>query len=790
MKKVAKYFAIFAGICVVVGGIALGATLAVFLPQLPSIEKIREIPLKVPLRVYSVDGALLAEYGDFRREPVTIDEAPERLIQAILAAEDDRFFKHHGVDFVGVGRAFLANLKAGGIDQGASTITMQVARNYFLTKEKTYTRKIKEVLLSFKIERLLSKDEILELYINKIFLGHRAYGFAAAAKAYYDAELDQLTLAQIAMLAGLPKAPSRTNPISNPARAVERRNYVLSRMRGLDLIDDIQYRESSSAPVSADRYLAKVDLEAPYVAEMARSYMVETFGPDAYTKGYRVYTTVNSRYQRSANDALRKGLLAYDKRHGFRGPVGIIELPDRLDPIAVSEALEAFPKVGSVIPVMVTAITSDRISFVTTEGDEFHVLPDQWQWAGKISTKLAPGDVIYVEKELETGPWRLSQMPEVQGALVSVDPREGSILALIGGFDYYSGKFNRVTQAQRQPGSNLKPFIYSAAMDNGFTPASLVSGAPIVVDNDLEGVWRPENYSRRFFGPTPIRKALSLSLNLVSVRLVRSLGTDLVLDHLSRFGFDRERLPKGLSLALGAASLTPLEVVRGYAVFANGGYLVEPYLIARVEDQSGEILSYGNRQPVCVECGNDSTEHALANTEWNVDVDPRYAKRAISPENAYLMQSLLGQVIKTGTGRRALSLGRSDLAGKTGTTNNFRDAWFSGFNPDVVTTVWVGFDTPKDLGRSESGAKAALPIWIDYMDTALSGKPDRPRQPPENVITAFVHKDTGEPTLPTDPNGYPEHFVMGTEPHIGSTPRPLDDTNQPRNQKTRVEDLF
>ncbi len=749
------------------GAAAVGVFVWSLLPDLPSIETIRDIRLKVPLRIHTADGALIGEFGDERRIPVQIDNVPPLLVNAILAAEDDAFYRHPGVDIAGVARAAIANLRSGEHGQGASTITMQVARNYFLTREKTYKRKIKETLLAFRLEQALTKDEILELYINKIFLGHRAYGFGAAARVYYAKTVDELTLAQIAMLAGLPKAPSRDNPLTNPDNARVRRDYVLSRLYDLGHIDAATFEESRSAPLTASRHVAEVDVEAPYVTEMARRYMVERYGEQAYERGYRVYTTIQAEYQRAADAALRRGLIAYDRRHGYRGPVQHVTLSKDADREWLASVVGDVPPSNDLLPAVVIAVGDGHFKAYTRAGQVVQVDASGFAWARRhLSARklgpqpdaagdvVAPGDVIYVQPIAENG-WRLAQIPEAAGALVSLRPADGAILALTGGFDYYLTKFNRATQAKRQPGSNLKPFIYSAALEKGFTPATLVSGAPIVVeDTSTEAIWRPENYSKRFFGPTRLRHALSLSLNLVSVRLLRAIGVEHAINHLERFGFYREQLPQGLSLALGAASLTPLEIVSGYAVFANGGYRVEPYLVATVEDRDGAVVERTVPATVCGSCPNEVDEASST----------RHAERVISAENVFLMNSLMQQVISSGTGRRALQLARKDLAGKTGTTNNYHDAWFSGFNGDVVTTVWVGFDQPSDLGRGEAGSRAALPIWIDFMKVALQGRPEKTLAPPDSIVSTFVHSATGEAVSASHPDAYEEYFVAGTEP--------------------------
>jgi len=787
VKKVIKYslWSLFALTLVS----AIGASIVIFsiIPTLPSIESIRQIELSIPLRIYTIDGKLIAEYGDQRRTPTPIEKAPDLLIKAILSAEDDRFFKHHGVDFSGVIRALIANLESGNIAQGFSTVTMQVAGNYFLDRrEKTYTRKIKEVFLALSLERKLSKQKILELYLNKIFLGQRAYGFAAAASVYFNKTLGELTLSEMATLAGIPKAPSSKNPVINPEAARNRRDYVLKRMRDLEHITEEVYLAAKKDRISSVSHVTSVEIEASYVAEMARSYMIENYGKSAYTKGYSVYTTIDSANQAAANQALRNGLIAYDQRRGYRGAAGVIDLGFD-EEYAAANFLNQYPSVGGLQPGVVIDVEPESINVLLSSGETQHIKPTGWKWTRQnISSKLRIGDVIYLKKT--GGDIELAQIPQIQGAIVSLDPSDGALLALTGGFDFYVGKFNRATQAKRQSGSNIKPFIYSAALDNGYTAATLVSGAPIVVEDNLGNTWRPENYSKKVFGPTRLRKALAQSVNLIAVRLVRGLGTPLVIDHLQQFGFNKEQLPQGLSLALGSANVTPLEMARAYGVFANGGYLTEPYFVARVENQRGAVIEYSNRIMLCPDCEPPSKRSDEFEPE--IPYDPRYSKRVLSPENAFLMNELMRGVIQTGTGRGALSLGRTDIAGKTGTTNNFRDAWFSGFNRDVVTSVWVGFDQPKNLGPSESGARAALPIWVDYMAVALEGKPQNPLPVPENIIKAWVHQDTGEAVAVNDPKGFEEYFLMGSEPHAlveGGAPAVRNNTAKPA---TSLEGLF
>ena len=786
-------------------GVGLGIYALTLLPELPTVEEIRQVPLNIPLRIYSSDKKLIGEYGDERRLSLALDQTPPLLIDAIIATEDERFYHHTGVDFLGLIRAAINNFLSGSKRQGASTITMQVARNFFLNPEKTYTRKLKEILLAFNMERALTKDEILELYLNKIFLGHRAYGFAAAAQIYYGDELLNLSFPEIAMLAGLPKAPSRDNPISNPKRAAERRDYVLKRLYTLGKIDALSLETARQAPVTAKRHIAGTNVQALYVSEMARQFMYAQFGETAYRRGFNITLTINSAYQEKADQALRKGLLDYNLRHGYKGAIGHIALEndDSADfNRTVILELKSFPNSREIIPAVVTTLDTQSFRALSQRGE---IVTIEWKnmlWARKYhnANALGPelnsadevvkvGDVVYI-RELAEGEWMLSQLPKVSGALVSLNPENGAILALSGGFDYHLSKFNRATQAQRQPGSNIKPFIYSAALDNGFTPISLVSAAPIVVDDSLEGIWRPQNYSKKFFGPTPLRKALSLSLNLVSVRLVRAMGIDNTIDHLVKFGFRREQLPRTLALSLGSISATPLDMVSRFSVLANGGKRVTPFLIEKIEDADGNVidlsaLSCENCEQVLIETeqttGNDDGLGAVFSLEGVIpqpteqpssdDQSTLYSiakesvsKQAVSPQNAFLMQSLLKQVVLSGTGRRALSLNRTDLAGKTGTTNNLRDAWFSGFNPDVVTTVFIGFDEPKHLGRHESGAVAALPVWVDFMGSVLQDFPEKPVIIPENITTRLVNKNSGKATSADDPDGYSEYFLLGTEP--------------------------
>ncbi|MEW8210285.1 MAG: penicillin-binding protein 1A [Candidatus Thiodiazotropha taylori] len=711
-------------------------------PKLPSIETLKDVRLQVPLRIYSSDHLLIAEFGEKRREPLGYDDIPPRMIQAFLAAEDDRFFQHPGVDYHGIIRAAVQLLLTGERRQGGSTITMQVARNFFLSSEKTYTRKLNEIFLSFKIERLLSKEEILELYLNKIYLGHRSYGVGAAALVYYGRPVEKLELSEIAMIAGLPKAPSRLNPISNPQRALIRRNYVLGRMLELNQISLAEFDAAKASPITAELHTAPSEIEAPYVAEMARAEAVSRFGQEAYTSGYTITTTIESHLQEAANVALRNAVQAYDKRHGYRGPAGYHELSEAPDQAELIEIITAIPSAADLKKGMVIALDEKSITVLTGQGEELTIDWPGLSWASayidserkepepkQASEIVKPGDLIYLfsdRDEKGDAYWRLGQIPKVSGALVSQSPADGSIKALVGGYDFYLSKFNRVTQAKRQPGSGFKAFIYSAALEAGFNPASIINDAPVVFDDEgLEATWRPENYSGKFFGPTRLRYALTHSRNLVSIRLLRKMGIKHAINYASRFGFDKNQLPYDLSLALGSGAVTPLAMVEGYSVLANGGYYVSSHIIDTIRDDQGEELYQANPLQVCDETMQQAVEEAnealqaLASlpeqNEEELPVVPRCAKRAITEQNQYLMHSMLRDVIQLGTARKARVIGRKDIAGKTGTTNDQKDAWFNGFNHYLVTTTWIGFDDVSPLGRGEVGGRAALPAWIDFM---------------------------------------------------------------------------
>ncbi len=756
--------------------VALGAGGAYWYlaPKLPSAEILRDVRLQVPLRVYTRDGKLIAEFGEQHRTPLRRDQIPEQMVQAFIAGEDDRFYEHPGVDWQGLTRAVLYLLRTGEKGPGGSTITMQVARNFFLSREKTYIRKLNEILLALKIEREFTKDEILELYVNKIFLGQRAYGVGAAAQVYYGRPVARLTLAQLAMIAGLPKAPSRFNPIVDPSQAVVRRNYVLGRMLDLGYIERAEYDEAHDAPVTAKVHGLATEAEAPYVAEMVRAHMEAAYGDDAYTAGHKVYTTLDSRLQHAANAALREALVEYDVRHGYRGSE--LRAASGEDARSPEEVLADVSVFGGLLPAVITSVDERVVTAYARNAGQIELAFESMEWArpyidedhrGKKPESAAAvvkaGDVIRVQ--LTENGWSFSQLPKVEGALVSLNPNDGAIVALTGGFDFYRSKFNRVTQAERQPGSSFKPFIYSAALEHGYTPASIINDAPVVFeDPSLKSAWRPENYGGKFFGPTRLRTALYKSRNLVSIRLLRDIGIDFALDHIAKFGFDVERLPRGLSLALGSGVLTPLEVAAGYTVLANGGYAVKPYFIERVLDWDDTSLFTASPLVVCRDCAEEDVMSAPASTSAaaadgassELPAEPsaragterprsaRRAPRVIDARNAWLMYSLMRDVIRRGTGRKARVLERDDLAGKTGTTNDLHDAWFSGFNPDIVATAWIGFDRVRPLGQRETGARAALPMWIAYMREALKGTQERNVEPPEGIVTVRIDPATGQ----------------------------------------------
>jgi penicillin-binding protein 1A len=723
-------------------------------PQLPDIEILSDIRYQTPMSVYTKDGLLIAEYGEKKRSPILIDEVPKPVIQAFLAAEDNRFFDHPGVDYQGLARAVFSFLRTGEKKQGGSTITMQVARNFFLSSEKTFFRKIKEILLAVKIESKLPKKRILELYLNKIYFGHHAYGIVAAAQVYYGKPVSELDLSEIAIIAGLPKAPSSFNPIVNPERALSRRNYVLKRMRKLGYIDEAQFTQALAQPITATLHTRPVDLNIPYIAELIRNEMYQQFGEEAYTNGYRVYTTIDSRLQRLAEKSLRLGLHDYDERHGYRGTKQRIDLKKVKTQAEWDEQFSTFRRLGDTVPGIVVALKDNAADIYLGNGRQVELDWKGLRWARKylnenaqgssprtVKEVLKAGDIIRLRKDKE-GHWLLSQVPEVEGALASLDPKSGAILALAGGFDYALSNFNRATQAQRQPGSGFKPVLYAAALSEGYTPSSVVNDAPIVYADPSQsgGVWRPRNYSGRFYGPTRLRVALAKSRNLVSIRLLKSIGLKKAINMAVNFGFQPEELPNSLPLALGTGSATPLRMAQVYAVFANGGFRVEPYLIDRIETESGKIVYQATPQTACLDCADS------VNRPQNV------AQRVISPQVHYMMNSMLQDVVRMGTATRALELGRPDVAGKTGTTNDYRDAWFNGYVPSLVAVAWVGFDSSKSLGDGETGGEVALPLWLHFMREALKDVPEVTFPIPRGLSTTRIDPYSGIRTSASNPN--------------------------------------
>ncbi|MDX1454822.1 MAG: penicillin-binding protein 1A [Gammaproteobacteria bacterium] len=870
----------------------LGAYLY-YAPTLPDAQELKQIRLQVPLRVFSRDERLLAEYGDQRRVPLTLEQIPDEMELAILAAEDDRFYQHPGIDLMGIARAMWMNIRAGEIVGGASTITQQVAKNFFLSFEQVWSRKIREIFLAFKIEEELSKEEILTLYLNKIFLGNRAYGVGAAAEIYYGKPLDELSLAQMAMIATMPKSPSRNNPIANPERALERRGYVLGRMLELEYIDQAAYDEAMAEPVTAKYHGFVVDLDAPYIAEMARAEAEQRFGDEVYSAGYRIYTSVNGELQEAANAAMETALQEFDQRHGYRGPAGQVEAAELEELLAaqaewlaenpvpreaievgdeqgattevvsvnantedrplspIDELLEDYPEPGSLTRALVTAIDDERaVVWAEATGKlELGLAAMAWARPELENDRLGPapetpqdvldvGQIVYLwpdASEANEAGWRLAQEPKVQGALISLDPVDGAIRALTGGYDYYRSKFNRATQAERQPGSSFKPFVYSAALANGFTPATIVNDAPVVfADEQLEDVWRPENDSGRFYGPTRLREALVRSRNLVSIRVMQTIGIVTAIDYLSEIGFPRERLPRDLSLSLGSAAFSPLEMAREYAMLANGGFLVEPYFIDRIEDVDGTLLYLANPPLACPECEQEdgaseqAGDDAIAAVDDDVEVaaledeallepealqagdaaaaasegeagseppavdpfpEPVFAERVMSPQVNYLITDMMRDVIRRGTGVKARELGREDIAGKTGTTNEYRDAWFSGFNPEVATTVWVGFDDFTSLGRGEYGGRAALPAWIEFMRVALAGREETFRERPTGLVSVRIDPESGLLASATNSAAIFETFIEGSLPEA-EQPRDEGLDGDDKKDDTPEADLF
>ena len=718
------------GVGLAVVGALLGAfVLALLWPTLPPLDALTDYQPKIPLRIVSADGDLLGEFGEERRAIIRISEVPDVMKHAILAAEDERFYQHGGVDYLSVLRAAAANVTSG-TQQGAGTITMQVARNFFLTREKTVSRKLREVMLAWKIEASLPKDEILELYVNQIFLGQRAYGFAAASQTYFGKPLADVTVAEAAMLAGLPKAPSAYNPVTNPRRAKSRQMYVLRRMHELRYINDDELREAQNAPLTARPVTREaLAVHAEFVAEMARQVIYDAYGDEAYTRGITVWTTIRRADQEAAYAAVRKGVMDYDQRHGYRGPDGFVNLPeDQAEQDALLDRVfQENPDSDNILTAVVLQATPAQVRAVLANGDQAEVTGVGLKFAQRALADKAPanqklrrGAIIRLLREDKK--YAITQMPQAEAAFVAVRPDDGAIVSLIGGFDFDRNKFNHVTQALRQPGSAFKPFIYSAALEKGFTPATIINDAPFFVPAEKSGgeAWEPKNYDGKFDGPIRLRVALAKSKNLVTVRVLQAIGPQYAQDYITRFGFDPKLHPAYLTMGLGAGSATPMQMATAYSVFANGGYRITPYLIGKITDNRGSPLS--------------EAKPTLARKD---------AERAIDPRNAFIMTTLLREVVTSGTATRALDLKRKDLAGKTGTTNENIDAWFCGFDAAEVGIAWIGYDQPRSLGTNETGGVAALPIWISYMQRALKGVPEQTLEAPTGVVSLRINPDTG-----------------------------------------------
>jgi len=767
------------------GGVALsiaalaGIVLILAYPQLPSVEVLTDYQPKIPLRVYSSDGHLLGEFGEERRDFVRIKDVPAVMVQAILAAEDERFYQHPGIDTLGVLRAAYSNFVGGGKRQGASTITMQVARNFFLSSEKTLTRKLYEMLLAFKIEHNLGKDQILEIYLNQIYLGQRAYGFSAAAQIYFGKALKDVTIAEAAMLAGLPKAPSAYNPVANPKRAQLRQRYVLRRMRELNFIDDAQLAAAPNEPMHVKRDLNDFGVRAPHVAEMARQIAAERFPDEVYSRGLRVITTISRDEQQAAYHAVRRGVMDYDRRHGYRGAEAYVELKDVSSDQdeELEELLADYDDSDDLLPAIVLEATPKLVRAYLRGGEVLRITDDGLKFAARmLDDKAAPnkrirrGAVIRVQKSDKA--WQVVQLPEVEAAFVAASPVDGAIRALVGGFDFNRNKFNHVTQAWRQPGSSFKPFIYSAGLEKGYTPASVIPDEPVSISAEETGsqAWEPKNYDGKYDGPMTLRTALAKSKNMVSIRLLRAIGTNYAQDYVTRFGFDADKHPPYLTLALGAGSVTPWQQLAAYSIFANGGYRIEPFIVRQILDDKGAVLA--------------AIQPALAGDE---------SLRAIDARNAWLMDSMMHDVVRRGTATRAgIVLKRGDLAGKTGTTNDYIDAWFCGYQPTVVGIAWIGFDQPKRMGNGETGGAAALPIWIGFMEQALKGVPESWQEAPAGLVPIVANDPAGKtsreliykeylPAPPADETEAPKQEAdQAPAPVRDAKPKPVEKPAAPK----------
>jgi penicillin-binding protein 1A len=793
-------------------------------PTLPSVTAMKNNELQVPLRVYANSGELIAQIGAERRNPVKYEQIPDLVKNAFIAAEDDQFFEHHGFDWKGIVRALFVNVTSAQ-RQGGSTITMQAARSAFITQEQSVRRKLQEIFVTQRLEKNFTKQEILALYLNVIFFGQRSYGVAAAAETYFGKQLGELTVGEAATLARVPQWPSRFNPITDPAGATERRAYVLRRMTELHYIDAAAAEAASKEIVKAKAHRALADVEAPYVAEMVRLDVIRRFGEAAQSAGYKVYTTIDGRLQKAANRALRIGLVDYTRRHGWRGATNKVELTGNENTEALDMLLDEYATIGTLQPALVLSV-GDKQARVFVKGSGMANI--EWagmSWAKHRTTTLtlgpepksageivARGDVVYVMQEKPAGPAELAQLPEAESALIALDPNNGAIMSLVGGFDYFEGgMFNRVTQAKRQPGSGFKPFMYAAAIAGEFTPATMILDAPIIMDDpNLEEVWRPENSGGGFRGPMRLREALVQSRNLVSIRLLQQMGVRPVIDYVQNFGFAKEHLPTNLTLALGSMQATPLEVATGFAVFANGGYKVEPFYIDRIEGPGGQIVYTAEPHAVCAECVQPVTTVSDAERAKNAEISATVvpptpltvgarrsapAESVISPQVTFLMNDMMKDVITRGTGRRALALGRADLRGKTGTTNENVDTWFNGFNDNLVASVWVGRDDPTSLGEGEEGARTAVPIWVDFMREALRGVPEKQRSIPEGIVELKINAHTGG-TKDADLDPVFEYFRADKLPNEegyagdpGVGPQDIDPT-APETQQSGSDPIF
>ena len=781
-------------------------------PNLPDVETLRDVKLQTPMTVYTQDGELIGQFGEQKRSPLPFGAIPQQFINALLAAEDDSYFRHRGIDFMGLMRAVSELILTGEKGSGGSTLTMQVARNYFLNSDRTFIRKFNEILLAIEIERNLSKQEIFELYFNRVFLGHRAYGFEAASQVYYGSGIGELSLAQHAMLAGIPKAPSRNNPLSGAKASVERRNWILGRMQTLGYISNLQYLEAREQPVSASHHGAQLSFTAPYAAEMARQEMLQRYGAAIYTNGYRVYTTIDSKLQHIADKSVTDGLISYDKRHGYRGP------EQQFPPQTGNEntlkswrsALQKATSIAGLLPAIVTSVEEEKVTLLLVDGTTAELLwengirqarpylSENATGAGpkSVAQVLAIGDLIRVTQE--EGEWQLAQVPAAQAALVSLDPENGAIISLVGGLVFERSKFNRATQAQRQPGSNFKPFLYSAALASGFTAASIINDAPVVMEGGSPNdIWRPKNDEGKFYGPTRLRWALTKSRNLVSIRLLQQLGVKKLISYANELGFNTAEFVPELSLALGTQSLSPLDLATGYAVLANGGYRVEPFLIQRIESFEEETLYLAKPLTVCRDCEvipavpaaeeELSMEQIMAGEMLEQERFPP-APRVMEEGVNFIIDSILKDVITRGTGRRALVLERSDIGGKTGTTNGPMDVWFSGYNQKVVTTTWVGFDNYTPLGRREFGGTAALPIWIEYMRAALKDTPQLERQMPAGIVRVKIDPSTGQLARTGQRDAIFEYFRKDNVPRRSA--RDDGRHNDNRDANDQIYDIF